>query len=265
MAFKIGDILVQRAILGYGEALDGTPLYTLTNIQSFQAQFSSDSNDFQSGDGSVIKTKYTNRQVEITATNALINFPIIAQMGGSDMEVGTTAKAIKDMPRIFTTTQKEVSVDDIKDAGESDLHVSAMYTNGTVGDSYTVGGTGEGTATFADGKITITPKEGDTKWLISYKRESDNGMKITISGNKFPKIHKLTVRCLVYDVCNPDTPRSAYLVFPRFQSSPDLDLNIQQDGSTLDYTGKANVDFCDNDKTMMIVYMDPDDNEGETI
>lgn len=265
MAFKIGDILVQRAILGYGEALDGTPLYTLTNLQSFQAQFSSDSNDFQAGDGSVIKTKYTNRQVEVTATNALINFPIIAEMGGTDMEVGTTDKKIADMPRIFTTTEKVADVPGITDASSADMHVSAMLANGTIGDEYTVGGTGEGTVAYADGKITITPKEGDTKWIVYYKRDSDNGMKISISGNKFPKIHKLTIRCLVYDVCAPDTPKSAYLVFPRFQPSPDLDLNIQQDGSTLDYTGRANVDFCSQDKSMLIVFMDPDDNEGETI
>lgn len=267
MSFKIGDVIVQRVILGYGESLDGTPLYTLQNLQSFQVQFNSQNTEYNDGAGNRIKVAYRNRSADVTATNALINFPIIAQMSGSDAEYGTTEKAIKDMPRIFSTKEKEVDIKDATDAGASDMHVSAIATDGTLGDVYTLdaAGTGEGTFNLTDGKLKIVPKDGDTKWIVSYKRDSDNGMKISITGSKFPKVHRFTARCLIYNVCDPSTPKSAYLVLPRFQSSPDLDLNIQQDGSTLDFTGSANVDYCSEDKDMLLIYTDPDDNDGETI
>ena len=58
MAFKLGDLVVDRIIMGVAEKSDGTLLYTLTNLQEATIEISADSQDAVDGTGAVIKTFY---------------------------------------------------------------------------------------------------------------------------------------------------------------------------------------------------------------
>lgn len=191
----------------------------------------------------------------------MFNLPITATMGGTDMEIGDSTNELV-MPRIITTKTTETAIADL--AADSNIKVCAIGANGTLGDAYT-SGTEEGTYTVEAGKLTIHPKTTDTKWFVYYTRKSDDGAKITISGNKFPKTISLLVRALAYDPCAVDTPKSVYIEIPSFQPSPDLDLNIQNDGTTLDFAGIAQVAYCDDEKTMAKIWIDPDDEDTDTI
>lgn len=268
MSFKIGDLLVDRVILGYFQTLKGEPLFTLTNLQSAQLQLSSDSNDLQSGSSETIKTIYRNRKCQFTATNAMLNLPIIAAMGGTDMQIASAEKALT-IPKIITTATTTTELKDLTDASTQHLRVNAIGTNGTLGAAYELASgenTGAGTYTVSDGTLTITPNEGDTKWILSYDRTAkDNAARITVAGGKFPKNMKGTLRVIVYDPCEPDVARAAYIVMPNFQPSPDLDLNIQNDGTTLDFVGNAQVSYCSDEKIMFEVYMDSEDEDGDQI
>ena len=58
MAFKLGDLVVDRIVLGVGEDHAGNLLYTLTNLQEGTIDISADSVDATDGTGAVIKTFY---------------------------------------------------------------------------------------------------------------------------------------------------------------------------------------------------------------
>lgn len=259
--FKINDLLIDRVLACYAYSLKGEPLFVLTQLNSFQMQYSSDNQDFNGSDGSLIKRVFRNRSAEITATNAMFNLPITATMGGTDMETG---KGIEGMPRILTTKETQNSIADLKTENGTSVKVCPIGTNGALGEPYTNGADGTGTFTVSDGKLTINPKDGDTKWFVYYTRTSDTGAKITISGNKFPRTMSLLVRALAYDPCAVDTPKSLYIQIPSFQASPDLDLNIQNDGTTLDFSGICQVAYCDDEKAMARIWFDPDDDDDDT-
>lgn len=61
MAFKIGDLLIDRVLIAYASSLSGEPLFVLTQLNSFQMTFSSDTNDMNAADGSLVKRVYRNR------------------------------------------------------------------------------------------------------------------------------------------------------------------------------------------------------------
>ncbi len=58
MAFKLGDLLVDRIVLGVAENSQGQLLYTLTNLQEATIDITADSTDVVDGTGAVIKTFY---------------------------------------------------------------------------------------------------------------------------------------------------------------------------------------------------------------
>ena len=84
MAFKLGDLVIDRIVEGIAEKSDGTLLYRLTNLQEATIDITADSVDAVDGTGTVIKTFYRGKTGEFTATNSLISLPIIGAMSGED-------------------------------------------------------------------------------------------------------------------------------------------------------------------------------------
>ena len=58
MAFRLGDLIVDRIIMGTAEDSNGNLLYTLTNLQDASIEITADSEDAVDGTGAIIKTFY---------------------------------------------------------------------------------------------------------------------------------------------------------------------------------------------------------------
>ena len=58
MAFKLGDLIIDRIIVGVAENSNGDLLYTLTNLQDATITISSETSEAVDGTGAVIKTFY---------------------------------------------------------------------------------------------------------------------------------------------------------------------------------------------------------------
>ena len=266
MAFSLGDLLVDRIIMGTAEKSDGTLLYTLTNLQEATIDISAESTDVVDGTGAVIKTFYRAKTGEFTATNSTINLPIIGAMSGVDPQYAAANAAIN-MPRIITTTVTSgVELAGISgDGAENQIVVNGIAKNGTLGHQYELG-TGTLTAgqySVAGGKMTIKPFAEDgvteTKFIIKYNRSvTKNGLKLANRSDKFPTSVVLTLKVLIVDPCEPDTVRAAYVVLPNFQPSPEVSIGIKTDG-TIDYKGKLQTSYCGDEKVLYEIYVCQDD------
>lgn len=58
MAFKLGDLIVDRIVTGVAENSRGELLYTLTNLQEATIDITADTQEAVDGTGAVIKTFY---------------------------------------------------------------------------------------------------------------------------------------------------------------------------------------------------------------
>lgn len=266
MAFKLGDLIVDRIVSGVAESTDGTQLlYLLTNLQEASINVTADSVDAVDGTGTIIKTFYRGKQGEFTATNSTLSLPIINAMGGTDATYAEDAAL--EIPMIITTaSSSDIELPGISSASEftaSSIVVNAVSENGTLGDAYDVSA-----LTFAapktgskNGTLAITAANGDSRFIIKYNRTvKENGIKIANHSDKFPKTVKLTLKVLIVDPCEPDVVRAAYVVLPSFQPSAEIDFTISTD-ATLDFTGKLQAKYCGSDKVLYEIYVCSDDEE----
>lgn len=135
MAFKLGDVIIDRLQFGYG-ALNDQALYALTQLQNATIDITADSTDVKDKDGNLVYRKYSGKTGEVTATNAFLNLAIAEIVSAQDAEVATTEKTIV-MP-IFKIVKAGETLD-VTDVVEDSFVVNALSSNGSLGKAYTKG------------------------------------------------------------------------------------------------------------------------------
>lgn len=268
MAFRLGDIIIDRVQYGLAENTKGELLYILTQLADSSVEITSESKDATDANGTLIKRFYTAKAGTFTANNAMINTSILTAKAGVPAEIATDAKTIK-MPKILTVkVGEEVK---LENAVEGSVRLNAFYANGTMGtseaetfaESATAASETEFMVDYATGALTLPTLPDDseiTQFVVKYDREVKDGIKILNSADKFPSTVKLTLKALCVDPCTKDTLRACYIVMPSFQVSPDLSLSLTTDGQ-LEFSGDLQVDYCSADKSLFEFYLAADDEE----
>ena len=277
MAFKLGDVIVDRLQFGYGAKSNGTPLYALTQLTQANIDITADSTDINDKDGNLVYRKYTGKKGEVTATNAFLNLAVVETISATDAEIATSDKGIV-MPMIQIVKAGETL--DVTGFVEGSIHVNALSAKGSMGkDEFKKGSAASATEyaikhTEASGEPDNTPAsdvltpptaEGETQYIVKYKKTIKSGAKITNSGKKFPKSHELFFKALVVDKCETDVLKAAIIHIPSFMPSPEFSLALQGgDSQTMDYKGSMMLNACSTDGELFsIYYIDEEEDDIE--
>lgn len=277
MAFKLGDVIVDRLQFGYGAKTNGTPLYALTQLTQANIDITAESTDINDKDGNLVYRKYTGKKGEVTATNAFLNLAVVEAISATDAEIATTDKGVV-MPMIQIVKAGDTL--DITGYVEGSIHVNALSTKGSMGkDEFKKGSKASATEyainhTDASGDPDNTPAsdvlapptaDGETQYIVKYKKTIKSGAKITNSGKKFPKSHELFFKALVVDKCETDVLKAAIIHIPSFMPSPEFSLALQGgDSQTMDYKGSMMLNACSTDGELFsIYYIDEEDDNIE--
>lgn len=277
MAFKLGDVIVDRLQFGYGAKTNGTPLYALTQLTQANIDITAESTDINDKDGNLVYRKYTGKKGEVTATNAFLNLAVVETISATDAEIATTDKGVV-MPMIQIVKAGDTL--DITGYVEGSIHVNALSTKGSMGkDEFKKGSAASATEyainhTDASGDPDNTPAsdvlapptaDGETQYIVKYKKTIKSGAKITNSGKKFPKSHELFFKALVVDKCETDVLKAAIIHIPSFMPSPEFSLALQGgDSQTMDYKGSMMLNACSTDGELFsIYYIDEEDDNIE--
>ena len=277
MAFKLGDVIVDRLQFGYGAKSNGTPLYALTQLTQANIDITADSTDINDKDGNLVYRKYTGKKGEVTATNAFLNLAVVETISATDAEIATKDKGIV-MPMIQIVKAGETL--DVTGFVEGSIHVNALSTKGSMGkEEFKKGSAASATEyaikhTDASGSPDNTPAsdvltppkaEGETQYIVKYKKTIKSGAKITNSGKKFPKSHELFFKALVVDKCETDVLKAAIIHIPSFMPSPEFSLALQGgDSQTMDYKGSMMLNACSTDGELFsIYYIDEEEDDIE--
>lgn len=259
------NLVIDRVLFGIAEDIEtGEILYKINQISDFSISNTSESKDSNDAQGILIKRFYTAKSVEVSATCALLSLNMLGEQFGTQKHVASSTSKIK-MPRFvsFTTT-----------AGQADFTLpeaplvdpTAIYeinANGTLGKKFTADASTASADKFvyasAEHKITLpTGLAEGTTLFVKYEYESENGVSVEQRGDKFPRTVKLTLSVLVADPCTVGSVRQAYIVFPSFQLSPDVDIQFTTD-ATFEFAGNAQVDYCSTTKRMYYITLSEDD------
>ena len=252
MAFKLGDVIIDRLQFGYG-ATKTKALYALTQLTNATIDITADSTDIKDKDGNLIYRKYSGKSGEVTATNAFMNLSELAS------DTNTIVMPIFKIVKAGETL-------DITDAVEDSFIVNALSANGSLGKAYTKGSAASATEfkvdTETDHKLTPPSDPEETQYLVKFKKNVKSGAKITISGDKYPKAHELYFKALAVDKCEIGSYRACIIHISSFMPSPEVSLALQGgDSQTMDYKGAILTNACSTSQDMVEIYFVDEEEE----
>ncbi len=238
MAFKIDDIIVDRIQVAYAETTSGAPLFTLTQLSDATLEVSAESTDSVDKNGTLIKRFWRGKSGTFTATNAMLNLNVIAQMSGTSKQVASAQNTFSNVPGLKIV--KISGTDTLDGYVDGTIKVNYLYNNGTMGDTVE---TNNYTIVASTGAFTA-PAEAPTpdidRVIIRYNRNATSGIAVKNSADKFPETIRLILKVLIVDPCDASQLRSAIIDIPSFQPSPELSMSLTTD-ATIDFSGDLQV------------------------
>jgi len=275
MATIFENLIIDRPLDGVFRDAEGNVLGGLNQIQNLSINVTSESKDKTDATGVLIKRFFTSKQAEISAENAIFSLSLMGLQTGSGKQTATSTNKII-LPIIRKFKREDIAAGVALKVGTQaaapitgSISVTGLTADGIPDTSLRYEEDTTTAATPAEGKwgydatndkLKITFAAADTTAYIQvvYEYESQNGVKVLETADKFPKECELTMSVLVCDACDKEVVRHAYIVFPAFQMSPDFDLSVATDAAHA-FSGIASVDYCSPDKSMFYIAMSEDD------
>ncbi len=246
------NLVIDRVTAGWFETkTDNKLLAVLDQISNFQVNTSSETKDKTDSQGALLKRFYTAKSVEVTGENAVFSMNLLSIQTGSEKKVGTDVV----LPRIIQAAKPSsgtftVELPDAPEDGT--LIVVGTTSNGLpdVSKQYEKDdnpGAGKYSVTVSEGVTTIAmPTDATDIVQIKYEFKVPEGKvaaRVDQTGDKFPKECKATFQVLCSDICDTETVVALYVVFPKFQISPDVELTFDTE-SSVPFSASALKDYC---------------------
>lgn len=264
------NLVIDRVVSGWFETKAQTPelLAVLDQITNFSVNTSSETKDKTDAQGALLKRFFTAKSVEVSGENAVFSLNLHAIQTGTDKKTGTAVV----MPRIiqYSKTESPITLPDTPINGS--LIVVGTTANGLpdVTKQYAkddTAGVGKYAITTAEGVTTLTlPTDATDIVQVKYEFTVEEGKvaaRVDQTGGKFPKECKATFEILCSDVCNSEEVLALYIVFPKFQMSPDVDLTFDTE-STQNFSATAMKDYCSKDQVLYYIAVVEDSEDIDT-
>lgn len=265
MAFKLGDIVIDRIAEAIITDFDDNFKGVLTQLADATLETSAESKDAVDKNGTLVKRFWTAKTGTFSATNAMFNASILALQSGTDVLSASTTDPII-MPRsivVKNTGGTSGTTVQLPNVVAGTVHVAVLGTNGSVGEEFEIKTAASATEAGLGGTTLALPlisAEDAPQFIVNFKRTVTSGSKIVNSAEKFPSTVRMYLKVLAVDPCEADTLKAAYIYLPSFQPSPETSISLTTDGQ-LEFTGDLQVDYCSTDKVLFEFYWADDDEE----
>ena len=221
--------------------------------------------------GSFDRTKTS----KFTASNSVINLGVFADQLGTKKEVGAADKKVvtKKVDVLEANpTAKTITLNWTPLTTSPVTAIWALTTEGGLGEKFAVTAsdlaTNKTNFTIAGKTITlgddIPVKREDGSpmtFIVIYKCEMENAVKITNSSDNFSKAGTFVLDSICHDVCDPSTKIYTIIVFERAKLSNNFSLEIKPDGTQpIEFEGMTN--YCSKDKEQFYVVIPEDEGEA---
>lgn len=260
------QLVIDRVLDGWFESkADNSVLAVLDQLQNFQISVSSTTKDKTDAQGALIKRFYTAKQAEVTGENAIFSLDLSAIQAGNAKVVDSEVV----LPRIIQIAKSTAALKLPDTPIEGTLMVYGTLDNGVLDTSKKyAAGTEAGEDTYVVSTVgdvtTITLPTNATDFVqIKYEYQvaaDKSAARVNHDATNFPKECKATFRVLCSDVCDSETVRAFYIVFPKFQISPDFDWTVDTE-STQGFSATAFKDYCAKQQILFYIAIAEDSDE----
>lgn len=270
MAVNFDKLIIDRVADAWFENSSNQLLAVLDDVQNFSVNTTSETKDKTDSMGTLIKRYFTSKSVEVSGENAVLSLNLMGIQTGTGV---TTDANVKDIPRIFHVAKSTEGIELPDKINDGTLIVYGTQANGLVDldKEYTQGdeaGAGKYALSTTGDVTTITlPTDATDSVIIKYQYDASsetNAIRVDQDGKSFPKECKATFRVLCSDVCESDVVRAFYIVFPRFQMSPDFDWTVDTE-SAQSFSATAFKDYCAKKQLLFYVVLDESSDKYDAI
>ena len=264
-AINFDNLVIDRVVDAWFENSDLELLAVLDQVQNLSVTVSSETKDKTDATGALIKRYYTAKSAEVSGENAVFSLNLLGIQTGTGVKKDTQVEA----PRILMVNKTDSPITLPDTPNEGTLMVYGTFDNGLPNTDlkYTQGDTaGAGTYSVAtvEGVTTLTlPTDATDSVQIKYEFKVTGDKKaarVDEDASSFPKECKATFRVLCSDVCDSETVRAFYLVFPKFQMAPDFDWTLDTE-SAQPFSATALKDYCAKNQLLFYVAIVEDSDE----
>lgn len=263
------QLVIDRVVDAWFESKsDNELIAVLDQVTNFSVNTTSETKDKTDAQGVLLKRYFLSKSVEISGENAVFSLNMASIQSGSAKKTGTNVT----LPRIMQIAKTDSPYALPDTPIEGTLMLYGTSDNGVVDVSKKyVKGDSAGVDTYAvatsGGVTTVTvPTNATDTVQIKYEytvAAGDIAARVDQTGDKFPAECKATFRILCSDLCDSETVRALYVVFPKFQMSPDVELSFSTD-STQSFTATALKDYCGKGQILYYIAIAEDSDEYDT-
>lgn len=287
------NLVIDRVVDAWFESKStGDLLAVLDQISNFSINTTSETKDKTDAQGALLKRYFTSKSVEVSGENATFSLNLFATQNGVSKVTGTDVV----MPRIFMANKSDSPIDLPDIPLELDPNYTGTVTtptlkvygtsengNADVEKKYTkdtTAGAGTYTVAVVDKPVDPSDPQGETKKVAvltlptdatdavqikyEYKVSTDKvAARVNVQGDKFPKECKATFRVLCSDLCDSEEVLALYIVFEKFQMSPDFDWTVDTE-STQNFSATAFKDYCAKNQVLYYIAVADDTDDWDT-
>lgn len=260
MAFVFDDMVIDRVLEITFRNSKGEVLGGLNQVTDFSINQSSETKDKTDAQGTLVKRFYTSKSVEVSGTSSFPSLSLIALINGTQKDVASEDETLK-LPSIeryaasaSPVTLKYEPIGTVSVCGLTASGVPDPTLNYTLGDE-----AGEDTFAIVGKTLTLPTNAADHVQVV-YEYNATSAVAVTDKSTGFPKTCEMLCKVLVSEACDPESVRIAYIAFPSYQMSPDMDWTIDTE-SGLGFSGTAQVSYCGGDQALFTVSVSEDDIE----
>lgn len=265
MQLNLDKLVIDRVVDAQFEDKNNKLLAVIDQVQNFSINTTSETKDKTDAQGAPIKRYYQAKSVEVSGENAVLSLNLMSLQTGSDVIKNSNVV----LPRILQVAKSSAALELPDTPIEGTISVYGTYDNGLPNTDIqyqrgTVAAAGTYALATVGGKTTITlPTDATDSVQIKYDyqvAEGNTAVRVNQDGSSFPKECKATFRVLCSGVCNSEETICLYIVFPRFQMSPDFDWSVSTDAAQ-PFSATAFKDYCA--KNQLLYYIGVDETSAD--
>ena len=259
--FNPNEVVFEK--IRYIEEFDPTSmqlLSRLTNVKEPALNFSSDGTQVTDAQGAEIVTFYNAAQGELSYTNAIHSFDLLAEQFSSEKKVATSdSKITVPVSEVLEITGNKVTLKYVP-VGTSKAEIKYVQL---INDENEFGETLEVSASIAEGKFTIdasaktlTFNAGTSgRVIVDYYAEMTEAISLSKTTDAMPPVRTLHVHCYFRNKCDTNIKYIGVLVFPRAQIDiSSVDVSLTPDGGhSVKY--KLQKPYCDETGKLCSVFV----------
>lgn len=231
----------------------GKMFLRLTQLEESSLSCTAEGEEIVDAIGALITTLYRAKRATFSATNSLFHTGLLAAQYGTQVETASAQNKITDYTyEILTVAEGKVN---IAHTPKDDIKYIYSIVNGEVGTAYEVATEADDTHFSVSGTAITVPTGMTGKVYVEYNYESENAVKISNKGSKFPTMCSAIIYAYFKDKCNDNVVYSGKVIAQKAK------LNPEQVELSMTSTGKHPFelqffrDYCDeeNDELFAVV------------